>query len=274
MLFDEETKDTTEEPQAEEPQAEAAAAEAPAEEPAAVADAPVEEAPAEEPAAVADAPVEEAPAEEPAAVADAPVEEAPAEEPAAVADAPVEEAPAEEPAAVADAPVEEAPVAEAPTVPAESTATLSSKDARRLARSTHAGEARPPRSTGERQAERLEIRRKKAASRRTRRLKERERHAKGAADRTPTPAREHVVGQAKVRQGIVVSDKADKTITVRVDTARRHRRYHKVVRSSTTFHAHDETNDAHAGDTVKIVESRPLSRTKRWRLIEVLERAK
>jgi small subunit ribosomal protein S17 len=221
MLFDEETEDTTEEPQAEEPQAEATAA-----------------------------------------------AEAPAEEPAAEADAPAEEAPAEE------APAEEAPADEAPAAPAEATATLSAKDARRLARSTHAGEARPPRSIEERQAERLEIRRKKAVSRRTRRLKERERHAKGAADRTPTPAREHVVGQAKVRQGVVVSDKADKTITVRVDTARRHRRYHKVVRSSTTFHAHDETNDARAGDTVKIVESRPLSRTKRWRLIEVLERAK
>jgi small subunit ribosomal protein S17 len=214
MLFDEETEDTTEEPQAEEPQAEAPAAEAPAEEP--------------------------------------PVE----------AEAPAEEAPADEPAA------------EAPAAPAEPQATLSSKDARRLARSTHEGEARPPRTIEERQAERLETRRKKAVARRTRRLKERERHAKGAADRTPTPAREHVVGQAKVRQGVVVSDKADKTITVRVDIARRHRRYHKVVRSSTTFHAHDETNDAHAGDTVKIVESRPLSRTKRWRLIEVLERAK
>ena len=74
--------------------------------------------------------------------------------------------------------------------------------------------------------------------------------------------------------GIVVSDKADKTITVRVDMARQHRRYGKIVRTSSTLHAHDESNDAHIGDTVRIVESRPLSRTKRWRLVEVLERAR
>jgi small subunit ribosomal protein S17 len=77
-----------------------------------------------------------------------------------------------------------------------------------------------------------------------------------------------------VRQGIVVSAKPDKTITVRIDSARRHTRYEKIVRSSTTLHAHDETNDAGEGDTVRIVESRPLSRLKRWRLDEVLERAK
>ena len=71
----------------------------------------------------------------------------------------------------------------------------------------------------------------------------------------------------------MVSDKADKTITVRIDIARRHRMYRKIVRTSSTLHAHDEPNEAHAGDTVRVVESRPLSRTKRWRLVEVLERA-
>ena len=81
-------------------------------------------------------------------------------------------------------------------------------------------------------------------------------------------------GVRKVRQGVVVSDKADKTITVRIDTARRHRRYEKIVRSSSTLHAHDENNDAHDGDTVRVVESRPLSRTKRWKLVDVLERAR
>ncbi|WP_249021798.1 30S ribosomal protein S17 [Conexibacter sp. S30A1] len=78
----------------------------------------------------------------------------------------------------------------------------------------------------------------------------------------------------KTRQGIVVSDKAEKTITVRIDVARRHRRYQKVVRTSTTLHAHDEHNDAHVGDTVVVRESRPLSRTKRWRLVQVVERAR
>ena len=67
---------------------------------------------------------------------------------------------------------------------------------------------------------------------------------------------------------------ADKTITVRVDSARRHRRYEKIVRSSSTLHVHDERNEAHAGDTVTVIECRPMSRLKRWRLVEVLERAK
>jgi small subunit ribosomal protein S17 len=77
-----------------------------------------------------------------------------------------------------------------------------------------------------------------------------------------------------VRQGIVTSDKADKTIVVRIDVARRHQRYEKIVRSSSSLHAHDEANDAHEGDTVRVIESRPLSATKRWRLVEVLERAR
>ncbi|HEY2215886.1 MAG TPA: 30S ribosomal protein S17 [Solirubrobacteraceae bacterium] len=81
-------------------------------------------------------------------------------------------------------------------------------------------------------------------------------------------------GSRRVRQGIVVSDKAEKTITVRIDFARRHRRYEKIVRSSSTLHAHDENNDAHEGDTVRVIESRPLSRTKRWALVDVLERAR
>ena len=77
-----------------------------------------------------------------------------------------------------------------------------------------------------------------------------------------------------MRLGKVVSDKADKTITVRIDIAKRHRRYRKIVRSSSTLHAHDEANDANEGDLVRVIECRPMSRTKRWRLVEVLERAK
>jgi small subunit ribosomal protein S17 len=77
-----------------------------------------------------------------------------------------------------------------------------------------------------------------------------------------------------VRQGVVISDKAEKTIVVRVDITRRHKRYHKILRSSITLHVHDERNDAHAGDTVRVQECRPMSRTKRWRLLEVLERAR
>ena len=77
-----------------------------------------------------------------------------------------------------------------------------------------------------------------------------------------------------MRQGVVVSDKADKTLVVRVDIARRHRRYHKILRSSMTLHVHDESNDAHTGDTVRVQECRPMSRSKRWRLVDVVERAR
>jgi small subunit ribosomal protein S17 len=124
----------------------------------------------------------------------------------------------------------------------------------------------------ERQDERDAERAKKAHARRHDRAKARaEKPASTVAAAEPV---EHAVGRAKTRQGVVTSDKADKTITVRVDSARRHRRYKKIVRRHTTFHAHDESNEAHEGDLVRIVESRPLSATKRWRLVEVVERAK
>jgi small subunit ribosomal protein S17 len=126
----------------------------------------------------------------------------------------------------------------------------------------------------ERQAERVAQRAQKAAERRRGRLRAREKAKARRTGAVATPAREHVQGKQKSRLGVVVSDRAAKTITVRVDVAHRHRRYDKVVRTSSTLHAHDESGDAHIGDTVRIQESRPLSRTKRWRLIEVLERAK
>jgi small subunit ribosomal protein S17 len=129
-------------------------------------------------------------------------------------------------------------------------------------------------SDEDRQAERDAARAKKAAARRLERAQSREKYKAGAHERTATPPREHETGLQKTRQGIVVSDKADKTITVRIDVARRHRRYSKIVRSSSTVHAHDETNDANTGDTVVVREARPLSRTKRWRLVQVVERAK
>jgi small subunit ribosomal protein S17 len=78
----------------------------------------------------------------------------------------------------------------------------------------------------------------------------------------------------KTRVGVVVSDKRDKTITVEVTGSRRHPLYGKVVRSRSRFHAHDESNNAHVGDTVMIAETRPLSKTKRWRVVEVVERAR
>ena len=74
--------------------------------------------------------------------------------------------------------------------------------------------------------------------------------------------------------GHVLSDKADKTIKVQVYRLVRHKKYGKFIRRSTIFHAHDETNNAKMGDKVRIFETRPLSKTKRWKLAEVLERAK
>ena len=82
-----------------------------------------------------------------------------------------------------------------------------------------------------------------------------------------------VQGKRKTKVGRVVSDKMDKTIVVSVERLTRHRLYKRVVRLTTKFKAHDEANEAHVGDTVLIEESRPLSATKRWRLIEVVQRA-
>jgi len=81
-------------------------------------------------------------------------------------------------------------------------------------------------------------------------------------------------GRRKVRTGDVVSDAMDKTVVVRISTQVRHPLYGKIIRRSTKLKAHDEANDAHVGDIVRIVETRPLSKTKRWRVVEVLERAK
>jgi small subunit ribosomal protein S17 len=216
-------------------------------------------------------------AEADAAQADAP-EAAEAEAPAADEPA-AEEASTEEPAAGEpsdDAPQE--PQASDDAAPSDPEQELSPKQRRRLARSKHDGEVRPSRTSEERHAERQGVRKAKAVRRRARRLQER---AKAAERRAAAPAREPlapvhapVEGSRRMRQGIVISDKAAKTITVRIDVARRHRRYEKIVRSSTTLHAHDENNDAHEGDVVRVIESRPLSRSKRWALVDVLERAR
>jgi small subunit ribosomal protein S17 len=78
----------------------------------------------------------------------------------------------------------------------------------------------------------------------------------------------------KVRQGIVVSDAADKTIVVQVTERKPHPVYGKMITSTKKFHAHDENNEAGVGDTVQIMETRPLSKTKRWRLLKIVEKAK
>jgi small subunit ribosomal protein S17 len=90
--------------------------------------------------------------------------------------------------------------------------------------------------------------------------------------RTEKPESER--GRRQERRGVVVSDKGDKTIVVKVDVIKIHPKYKKVVRSTVKFHAHDEANTAGVGDTVRIVETRPLSKLKHWRLAEVVEKAK
>jgi len=182
------------------------------------------------------------------------------------------EAAVEEAAPEVDAPVEEAAAPAAEEAPAESDplADLPWKERRRLLRSREAHEAGPQQSPEERAAARAERRKAKAAERRKERAALKASHKAG----TGTPAAERESVAAKVRQGIVVSDKGDKSITVRIDIARRHPTYEKIVRRSRTLHAHDERNEAGEGDVVRIIETRPLSKTKRWRLIDVVEKAR
>ncbi len=169
---------------------------------------------------------------------------------------------------------DETPAAEAAQAPVAEDAApkLSGKEER--ARREHAANSqRPPRTPEQRDAERRELRRGKAVARRRRR--EQEKAKRATADKgTGTPPAEPKVTTPQARTGTVVSSKSDKTIVVRIDMARRHRRYQKIVRSTSKLHAHDEANEANEGDRVRVVESRPLSRTKRWKLVEVLERAK
>jgi small subunit ribosomal protein S17 len=188
-----------------------------------------------------------------------------------------EAAEASEALASTDAQTDDTPRAAADaaaSAPSEPQEVLAPKERRQRSRAAKAAKAAPrgPRTSVERHEERIAVRRQKAQERRAGRVKARAKAEHTGAEQTPP--RERVPGVQKVRQGVVVSDKADKTITVRIDVARRHRRYQKIVRTSNTLHAHDEANDANLGDTVIVREARPLSRTKRWRLVQVVERAK
>jgi small subunit ribosomal protein S17 len=91
---------------------------------------------------------------------------------------------------------------------------------------------------------------------------------------TPQNTETEARNRRKVREGYVVSDKMDKTVVVQLEDRKKHRRYAKVLRSTTKVKAHDEENSAGVGDRVLLMETRPLSATKRWRLVEILEKAK
>jgi small subunit ribosomal protein S17 len=151
---------------------------------------------------------------------------------------------------------------------------LSAKEEK--ARAAHAAASqRPSRTPEQRDADRRELRRAKALARTRRRRQEKTKRAeRSGPPATGTTPAEPKVSTPQTRTGTVVSAKPDKTIVVRIDIARRHRKYEKIVRSTSKLHVHDEANDANEGDRVRVIESRPLSRTKRWNLVEVLERAK
>jgi small subunit ribosomal protein S17 len=171
------------------------------------------------------------------AMSDTAVDETPTEE-STEAEAPAEEPEAEAPA---DEPAAEATPAEATPAPQSEP----KKKGKRLPRAERPQKTRPKR---ERATTRKPISREEKP--------------------------EHERGRRQERRGVVVSDAMDKTIVVKVDAVRSHPKYKKVIRRSIKFHAHDEQNSAHVGDVVRIVETRPMSKTKHWRLAEIVEVAK
>lgn len=226
----------------------------------------IEETPAE-PESVEETPAEaEEPAEEPAAVEETPAEpEAAAEEPAA--DEPAAEEPSVE--AAAEEPAAEEPAAEEPVVEEAAAEEPAPEEAAPEEPAAEAAEEPPaPQSEPKKKGKRL--------PRRLRPQKTRRRAAPSTQRkpivREPKPV--HDRGRRQERRGVVVSSAMDKTIVVKVDVITSHQRYKKVIRRSVKFHAHDEQNAAKVGDVVRIVETRPLSKTKRWRLAEVVEAAK
>ena len=214
----------------------------------------------EETRPVAEEPTAEEPAGEEPAVEEPVAEEPAAEEPAA------EETVAEEPEAEESAPEPEEPAAEAAEPEPEPETEPAAEEP--------AAEAEPEPEAAPAQPAPKPKRKRLSRSQRHKHVKpKRERPAqRSPIVRLPKP--EHVRGRSQERRGVVVSDAMDKTIVVKVDTVKAHRKYKKVVRRSTRFHAHDEQNAAKVGDLVRIVETRPLSKTKNWRLAEVLQEAK
>lgn len=131
-----------------------------------------------------------------------------------------------------------------------------------------------PTDPSERAAQRSERKRARRSWRLRQREKNRAAKATSSSGEPQEQAPQRAETKRRMRRGVVVSAKSDKTITVRIDRPQPHRIYKKVVRTSATVRAHDEQNDASEGDTVRVVESRPRSRSKRWRLVEVVERAR
>ncbi len=220
---------------------------------------------------------EETPVQDEGAEAAGPVEGSDSSSSQAAGEEPDPAPPAEE-APVADADdsgaaedsSDDTPAAEAEGAEPNPEDELPWKERRRLAKSRRQPRKAGPSDPEERKAARLTERKRKSDLRRKQRVASKAARTAG----TGTPPAEHESNAAKVRQGVVVSSKGDKSITVRIDIARRHRTYEKIVRSSTKLHAHDERNEAGEGDVVRVIETRPLSKTKRWRLVDVVEKAR
>jgi small subunit ribosomal protein S17 len=190
-----------------------------------------------------------------------------------------EETPVEETPVAEETPAEETPAVEE-TPSAEETPVVEELVAEAEA-SSEAPEApaapAEPEAPAEPQAQSQPKKKFKRLPRSQRPVKTRVKRATPTGERKPItrePKPEHDRGRRQERRGVVVSDAMDKTIVVKVDTIRAHPRYKKVIRRSTKFHAHDEANTAKVGDLVRIVETRPLSKTKNWRLAEIVEAAK
>jgi small subunit ribosomal protein S17 len=195
------------------------------------------------------------------------VEETVVETPAAEAEPEASAADATAPEADAAA----APEAEAGTAEAETAAEPEAEETPAEAPAAEAETAdEPAAAPAKKQRSRKHVPR---SARRTRTKTVREKAAtRKPITRTEKPEGER--GRRQERRGVVISDKGEKTIVVKVDVIKSHPKYKKVVRSTVKFHAHDEANTAGVGDTVRIVETRPLSKTKRWRLAEIVEKAR
>lgn len=183
-----------------------------------------------------------------------------------------DEAPAEE-AAADGAPAEEAAAEPAPAAEADPLGDLPWKERKRLLKSRESGAPGPEKTPEQREQERQKARAAKARARRKRRAEARADAKPGSGEGTPRAERTRT-GKPKERQGLVTSDKGDKTITVQIDSARRHPVYEKIVRQRHKIHVHDERNEAGEGDVVRVIETRKLSRTKHWRLVEIVEKAR
>jgi small subunit ribosomal protein S17 len=267
-MAEDEKKDVVEETPAQDETAEAAGPVA--EEDAGAGTAEGQDSPPAGPVAGEDSSSSQAAGEEPTPAPPAEAEAGEPEAPAEKASAPAADEKAAEPEAAAEEPAAEEKAAEPEAAEPNPEDELPWKERRRLERSRRPHEAGPQLSVEERAARRAEVRKREAGARRKQRADAKAKKQSG----TGTPPAERDANAAKMRQGIVVSDKGQKTITVRIDIVRRHPVYEKVVRRSRTLHAHDERNEAGEGDVVRVVETRPLSKTKRWRLVEVVEKAR